>query len=349
MDGIAIASEAFANGQRRFRIESVQQAGTPAVRLSQAANAVEVMTGAMVPAGTDCVIPLEEYDLEAEVAVLKSTATAKRTRNIQRRGADSDRCVAMLRAGVRLGGPELAVAASAGLARLSVTRAARVIAISTGDELVEPGQPILEHQVRRSNAYAIMGALHRRGVERVANDHIRDDAQSLHERLSRHLSEQDVLILSGGVSKGKFDLVPKALERAGVTQVFHQVAQRPGMPMYFGTAPAGQLVFGLPGNPVATLMCLIRYVEPALACLAGLGWPRAERMPLGAPVRFGRPLTCFLPVTVQLDEMGAPRATPAPANGPGDFLALTRSQGFVELPPRSAEFPSGFMTNFHPW
>src|SRR5262249_49021095 len=151
---------------------------------------------------------------------------------------------------------------------LSVTRQPRVVAISTGDELVEPGVPILEHQVRRSNAYAIIGALRQRGYTHVAQDHIRDDERTLTERLTQHLSGHDVLILRGGVSKGKFDLVPKVLENIGIRQVSHQVAQRPGKPVYFGVGPGGQAVFGLPGNPVSTLVSLVRYVVPALVSMS---------------------------------------------------------------------------------
>lgn len=350
MDGIAIASAAFARGLRRFRIESLQRAGVPALTLSDAANAVEVMTGAMVPGGTDSIIPLEEYELEGNVATLKPQASAAAFRNVQRRGEDSEPGVAMLKAGIRLGAPEIAVAASAGLARVSVTRQPRIVAISTGDELVEPGEPILEHQVRRSNAYAIVATLRDRGYEQVGQDHIRDDKRSLAEQLSRHLSERDVLILSGGVSKGKFDLVPEVLKKLGVAQVFYQVAQRPGMPMYFGSGPAGQAVFGLPGNPVSTSICLVRYVVAALIHISGRAPPPAQHMPLAAAVKATRvAATYFLPVTVQLDARGASTAVPAPANGPGDFLALTRANGFVELPPQTEPFAPGFVAAFYRW
>lgn len=350
MDGIAIASAAFERGLRQFRIESMQAAGAPALTLSDPANAVEVMTGAMLPMGTDCIIPLEEYYLEGDAAVLKSQATGKALRNIQRRGEDSQPGVAMLKAGIRLGAPEIAVAASAGLARVSVTRQPRIVAISTGDELVEPGEPILEHQVRRSNAYAIVAALRDRGYAQVTDDHIRDSEQSLTDHLSRHLFERDVLILSGGVSKGKFDLVPKVLEKLGVRQIFYQVAQRPGMPMYFGSGPAGQAVFGLPGNPVSTCICLVRYVVPALIYMSGRGPAPVEHMPLASGAKFGRAAaTYFLPVTVQVDERGAPSAVPAPTNGPGDFLALTHTHGFVELPPQSEPYAAGFVAPFYRW
>jgi molybdopterin molybdotransferase len=350
MDGIAIASAAFEQGVRRFRIESMQAAGVPGLRLSDPANAVEVMTGAMLPAGTDCIIPLEEYDQQGDVAALKPQAVAQAQRNVQRRGEDSQPGVAMLKAGIRLGAPEIAVAASAGLAQIRVTRQPRVIAISTGDELIEPGKPILEYQVRRSNAYAIVALLRDRGYQHVSDDHIADDEQCLSERLTRHLAEQDILVLSGGVSKGKFDLVPKVLEKLGVRQILYRVAQRPGMPMYFGVGRNGQAVFGLPGNPVATCICLVRYVIAALIYMSGRGPLQPQHMPLASSVQRGRiAATYFLPVAVQTDELGVRRAVPAPTNGPGDFLALTQTQGFVELPPQSAPFAAGYVARFYGW
>jgi len=149
--------------------------------------------------------------------------------------------------------------------------------ISTGNELVEPGEPVLAHQVRRSNAYAIVSALRERGFQRVADDHIHDDPRELRERLKFHLETHDVLVLSGGVSMGRFDLVPKVLEELGVRAIFHKVAQRPGKPLWFGVAPSGAAVFGLPGNPVSTLVCLTR-LRPAGA----VRQPRSESAAGGA-------------------------------------------------------------------
>ena len=350
MDGIAIASAVFERGARTFRIESTQGAGAPAVRLVDPANAIEVMTGAILPAGTDCIIPHEEYDQDGDVVTVKPPVVGRPFRNVQRRGEDSAPDAPMLKAGIRLGPPEIATAASAGLAQVSVTRQPRIIAISTGDELVDPGQPILAHQVRRSNVYAIMSSLGDRGYEGVANDHIRDDEQALTEALSRHLSEQDVLVLSGGVSKGKFDYVPKVLRKLGVEEIFYQVAQRPGMPMYFGWGPSGQAVFGLPGNPVSTLICLVRYVVPALIYMSGRTRVPVQQMTLGSTVKAPKAGTTYLvPVAVRVDERGAPVAVPMPPNGPGDFLALTKTHGFIELPPQPEPFEPGFVARFYRW
>src|SRR5208282_3523827 len=155
-----------------------------------------------------------------------------------------------------------------------------------------------DFQVRRSNAYAVAATLRKRGFARVGDDHLLDDEAMLHERLGLHLTTHEVLVLSGGVSMGKFDLVPKVLLQLGVQEVFHKIAQRPGKPMWFGIGPQGQAVFGLPGNPVSTLVCLIRYVIPAIAAAMGTKREVPERFALASPVNYETPLTYFLPVTI---------------------------------------------------
>lgn len=349
MDGIAVASSAFARGVRCYALEATQPAGSPALTLSNTDSAIEVMTGAMLPHGTDCVIPLEEYDLRDGLVSLKGEATGNAFRNVQRRGSDSQPGVPMLTAGTRLGAPEIAVVASAGLSEVLVSRQPRFMVVSTGDELVEPGKPIAEHQVRRSNAYAVVAALRGRGFQHVANDHILDDEPMLNARLAQHLSQHDALILSGGVSKGKFDLVPKVLKGLRVEEVFYQVAQRPGMPMWFGVGPEGQAVFGLPGNPVSTLVCLIRYVVPAMSFAMGARRATQELVAMASPVKSRRSAAYFLPVAVRYGERGQPLAEPRLPRGPGDFLALTAADGFVELPPQAEEFPPGYVTGLYRW
>ena len=349
MDGIAINSNALSRGQLQYRIAGVQPAGSPALSLSSDVFAIEVMTGAMMPSGTDCVVPLEEYDLLDGLVSLKEKAQGEPYRNVQRRGADSQPGVPMLTAGTRLGAPEIAVVASAGLATVRVTRQPRLVVVSTGDELIEPGEPIEEHQVRRSNAYAVVAALREHGFQSVSNDHIHDNEDMLRARLSQHLGSCDALILSGGISKGKFDLVPTALKSLQVEEVFHQVAQRPGMPMWFGVGPAGQVVFGLPGNPVATLICLVRYVIPALATAMGLPHPLPEPIALAAAVKRGRPMTSYIPVEIQHHPSGRPLALPRAPNGSGDFLALAGTAGFIELPPQAEPYPEGFVADVYRW
>jgi len=235
------------------------------------------------------------------------------------------------------------------MARIRVSSQPMLAVISTGNELIEPGEPVLAHQVRRSNAYAIVSALREHGFDRVADDHIQDDRDELRERLRFHLETHDVLVLSGGVSMGRFDLVPAVLEELGVHAIFHKVAQRPGKPLWFGVGPSGTAVFGLPGNPVSTLVCLTRYVLPSLNASLGQQPLPPERVALAEAVTVNPPLTFFLPVRLEQDDWGRSWAMPAPTNGSGDFTALAGTAGFVELPPGPNTYPKGFVTRLYRW
>jgi molybdopterin molybdotransferase len=349
MDGIAVDSELLRRGQRRFRIQATQAAGAPALRLKHGENAIEVMTGAILPSGSDCVIPVEQLDVTDGFASLKTSVVTAPYHNVHRRGSDSRQGALLLESGTLLRAPEIAVVASAGMSRVRVSSQPAVMVVSTGDELIEPGDPIADYQVRRSNAYAVAATLRKRGFGRIGDDHVPDDEDQLRDRLALHLTTHEVVILSGGVSMGRFDLVPKALMQLGVQQVFHNIAQRPGKPMWFGIGPQGQAVFGLPGNPVSTLVCLIRYVIPAIAEAMGTKRAPPERLALAAPVTFNPPLAYFLPIAIEHDDWGRPWAGPRPTHGSGDFLSLAGTDGFVELPPGPNTYPKGFVTSVYRW
>jgi molybdopterin molybdotransferase len=349
MDGIAVDSSALKRGQRRFRVLGTQPAGAPQMRLASTEEAIEVMTGAVLPAGTDCVIPVEHLSVAEGYASLNESAAPSPYQNIRRRGSDGRQGALLLESGTLLRAPEIAVAASAGMARVRVSSQPAVMVMSTGDELIEPGDPIADYQVRRSNAYAVAATLRKHGLLRVGDDHVADDEKQLRERLALHLTTHEVVVMSGGVSLGKFDFVPRVLAQLGVQEVFHNIAQRPGKPMWFGIAPQGQAVFGLPGNPVSTLVCLIRYVIPAIAEAMGTRRQPPERLALGAPVTLQAPLAYFLPVTVEPDDWGRPWVIPKPPNGSGDFLSLAGTHGFVELPPGPNTYPKGFVAPIYRW
>src|SRR5512139_2762151 len=331
MDGIAVASVEAAR-RRSLRVQGTQAAGDPPLTLESPLSCIEIMTGAMLPPGCDAVIPVERIGIVDGEARLEAGLTVPPGLNVHHRGSDLKQGALILSAGIRLEAPQVAAAAGAGMARLRVSQQPAFMVVSTGNELVEPGEPIEAWQLRRSNAYGIVTALRRRGFVRVADDHLPDDATALQERLKQHLQSYNALILSGGVSMGKFDLVPAALAACGVRQVFHKVAQRPGKPFWFGVTPTGGAVFALPGNPVSTLVCLARYVIPAIERAMGFAEARAARIALGEAVTFNTPLAGFLPVATETDEWARPWARPVAHNGSGDFSALAGTCGFVELP-----------------
>jgi molybdopterin molybdotransferase len=349
MDGIALASASARSGLRRYRIQGVQAAGDVPLSLGSQDACIEVMTGAMLPSECDAVVPVEQIVAGDGNAELAGDVAIEPWHNVHRRGSDSRQGALLLTAGTCLSSPEIAIAASAGMARIRVSAQPAMVVISTGNELIEPGEPILPHQVRRSNVYAVVAGLRRHGFTRVADDHLADDVDELKRRLKFHLDTHDVLIMSGGVSMGRFDLVPRALEELGVRTVFHKIAQRPGKPLWFGVAPSGAAVFALPGNPVSTLVCLARYVIPALFVAMGETARPAERIALGGPVKVDPALAFFLPVRTELDDWGRPWAMPRPTNGSGDFTSLAGTDGFVELPPGPNTYPKGFVTRLYRW
>ena len=349
MDGIAVSSALLAAGSTRFRIQATQGAGAPALQLQHGDTAIEVMTGAVLPQAADCVVPMEQYEVCDGVATLSTRVNGKQFHNVHRRGSDGSKGALLLKSGTQLRPVEIAVAASAGKARLQVSRQPSFMIISTGDELIEPGDAIAQHQVRRSNAYGVMAALRARGYARIGDDHLLDDEAMLQERLRMHLTTHDVVVLSGGVSMGKFDLVPKVLTQLGVEPVFHKVAQRPGKPMWFGIGPRGQAVFGLPGNPVSTLVCLLRYVIPAIEIAMGAAARPMAGVALSEPVTFDLPLTYFLPVAIEHDDWGRCWAHPRVTNGSGDFISLIGTDGFLELPPGPITHPKGYVGHVYRW
>jgi molybdopterin molybdotransferase len=349
MDGIAVDSRTIERGRTGFRIQATQAAGAAALTLEDDYQAIEVMTGTPLPAGCDCVIPVEQLQMADGVATLRGPVQATPYENVHRRGSDARQGMRLLEVGTLLRAPEIAVAATAGLPELPVSRQPDIVVMSTGDELIDPGSPIETFQVRRSTVYAVSAELRRRGFLRVQDDHVADSETALRKKLTQHLCTSNVLLLSGGVSMGKFDLVPQVLRELGVQEVFHKVAQRPGKPMWFGMGPQGQAVFGLPGNPVSTLVCLVRYVIPALSVSMGSRNHEHEKISLGSSVSPQHALTSFVPVAIDADASGRPCARLKPTNGSGDFLTLTSTDGFVELPPGPEMLPSGFVASFYRW
>ncbi len=349
MDGIAVAAEALATGCREFTVAGRQAAGAPALAIDNSAQCIEVMTGGVLPGGTDTVIPVERITRSGDQAVLEAGYNARAGQFVHRRGSDNRQGERLLAAGRCIGPPEMAILTVGGQADVAISAWPAIAVISTGDELVEPGQPITAAQIRSSNDRAIEAALRRRGFPQVSRTLLRDDPGGLLREIGRLYAANDVLILSGGVSMGQFDYVPGTLAELGVRTVFHKVLQRPGLPLWFGRGDGGKLVFALPGNPVSSLVCLARYVLPGLAHAMGATAKPLPRYQLAEAVEVTADLTCFLPVALSFTDDGETRVLPRPTNTSGDFIALGGTDGFVELPRGQGHFPAGFPARFFPW
>jgi molybdopterin molybdotransferase len=348
MDGIAISHAEFAAGTRSFPVQSTQAAGDPAQTL-EPGRAIEIMTGASLPDGADCIIPVERITVNELSAHIEANYAASELQFIHARGSDHRKDTELLQSGTRVSPMDIAIIASCGLAEVAVAEQPQISVISTGNELVPAGEVIESHQIRMSNGPAIVAMLEEHGYVDAAHDHLIDEPALLKEHIARHLERSNVLILSGGVSMGKADYVPQVLSDLGVEVIFHKVSQRPGRPMWFGKGPDGQAVFALPGNPVSTLVCGRQYVIPALHHMSGMAVAVPQFASLTTEITFKPQLTNFLPVKLISNAAGQVLAMPVHTNTSGDFASLSGTDGYVELALEQTEFKAGTTVPLHRW
>ena len=340
MDGIAIRYNSFAGGQRKFPIEGMQAAGSPQRKLLNLDACLEVMTGAILPENTDTVIRYEDVNIEHGVARLQGNGIQK-GQNAHLRAFDRKEGERIIKAGAIISPAEIGVAATVGLSSLKVAKLPTVAIISTGDELVEINETPEPHQIRSSNVYTIAAVLYGWGI-RPDKLHIADDMDATRAKLSACLEQYDVLILSGGVSKGKFDYIPGALNALGMKKLLHKVKQRPGKPFWFGESPNGKVIFALPGNPVSAFMCTMRYIRPWLRKSLDLNPLDYSHAVLAEDFKFKADLTYFLQVRTFFDtDTGRLMATPVEGHGSGDLANLVDADGFLELPREKDKFKKG--------
>jgi len=348
MDGIAFAWSDYETGQRVFPVQGMQTAGDAPLTLENG-HCIEIMTGAVLPENSNCIVPVERITIADGNAQIESDYAVKKDRFIHPRGSDYATGAHLLTVGKRISSLDIAIVASCGETEVAVASDPIIRVISTGNELVAAGDPIEPHQIRMSNGPAVVSLLAQHGYRRSEHDHVVDDVETLKKRLAKHLEEAEVLILSGGVSMGKADYVPAVLAELGVEVVFHKISQRPGKPMWFGKGPQGQIVFALPGNPVSALVCCRQYVISALAKASGVVASPPEFAALSTNISFKPDLTCFQPVKLLSNAAGQTLAVPVKTNTSGDFAALSSTDGYVELPRDQSEFLSGSPVFLHRW
>lgn len=348
MDGIAIRQAEFLNGVLEYQISGVIAAGDPPRVMEGSGVCMEVMTGAVLPVGADAVVRFEDCTIRDGRAVINITSIDPGM-NIHAQGSDLRGGERLLTKGSVLSPAEIPMLASIGHSTVPVFAAPATAMISTGDELVAVNEQPLPHQIRRSNMAAVAAAMKPFGAtcteHHFGDNEFIDGKAHAAQKLQAILHEADLIIFSGGVSKGKFDWVPEALEAAGIHCVFHHVAQRPGKPLWFGTGN-GKIVFALPGNPVSVFICLYRYVLPWLRASLGMKEPHLFAS-LSEDFRSEIPLTHFVQVRVTADDHLV--ATPVPGGGSGDFVNLRRADGFLEIPPRAGLLQKGMKFPYLPF
>jgi len=292
---------------------------------------VRIMTGAMLPAGADSVVPVEWTD--GGVASVTISRAPVEGANVRRAGEDVSAGETVLAAGTHLGAVQIGLAAAVGRSRLLVRPRPRVVVVSTGSELVEAGQPAGAGQIVDANSPALTAAAVEAGAIAYRVGIVPDDPRTLAATLEDQLVRADVLVTSGGVSVGAYDVVKEVLSRLG-TVSFDRVAMQPGMPQGFGTiGPDATPVFGLPGNPVSALVSFEAFVRPALRKMLGaapLERPRVRAVTT-APLTSPSGKRSFLRVALQVKD-GAYAVTPV--SGPGSHLlaGMARATALAVVP-----------------
>jgi molybdopterin molybdotransferase len=342
MDGYAVRAADLArasetNPVKLAVVETVGAGQMPTRRLG-AGEATRTMTGAPVAEGADAVIPVERTRGTGDL--VEFLAAAEKGAFIRPRGEDLRQGELVMSAGKTLTPADLGMLASVNRAMVEVIRRPRVAIVATGDELVDVDLQPVGAQVVNSSAYALAGAVREAGADPTILKVARDDAREIRERLAEAMTF-DAVLSTGGVSVGQFDHVKGALDELGMRQLFHGVAQKPGRPLKFGTV-GYRPIFGLPGNPVSTLVCFYLYARPALLKMSGrrrVGLPRVSAR-CSVDIKTSKDLTEFVRVRLERDGDGY-KATPTGSQGSGILSSLSRADGLLIGPSTETTLKAG--------
>jgi molybdopterin molybdotransferase len=310
-------------------------------------EAIEIMTGAPVPQGADAVVMVEHVSLQGKDLRLEEGRRMRSGENIVPRGTEARAGDSLLPVGCTMGAAEIAVAASCGRAQLEVYARPKVAIVATGDELVELDQAMNDEQIRNSNSYALAALVRAEGGIAGRFPIARDSFAELNERVQRAMAA-DLLLLSGGVSMGKYDLVEQVLAELGAEFFFTGALIQPGKPIVFGRLPTFDPVrpwvyfFGLPGNPVSTQVCFHLFVAPLLRAMCGKTSiePQFVEAKLAENVKGAAKVTRFLPAELTGAWDGV-SVSLVGWQGSGDVAANARGNGYVVLPAGVDSFAAG--------
>lgn len=346
-DGFAARAADLASPPTRLRIAGEVAAGAWFSGRVGSGECVEIMTGAPVPTGADAVLMVEHATRDGDSIVVGRAVAAGE--NIVPAGSEIRRGEPALRRGTRLDPAGLALAASLGCSRPRVFARPRVAIVTTGDELVEIGEAPAPAQIRNSNAVSLAAQVAHAGGLQVPAPIARDDRAALRAAFERALDGADLLLATGGVSMGKHDHVEGALADLGAEVVFDGVDIRPGKPVVFGRV-RGRPFFGLPGNPLSTMVTFELFARPAVELLGGAGPPPLRFLVARLATDFRHrpiPLTLFLPAALDGEGAGV-TVRPLPSRGSGDLASMARADVLMVVPPGTAEIVAGAFVSMMP-
>ena len=349
MDGFAVRSADLAGGGGLLELVGEVAAGSSKRPRVVAGSCVRVLTGANIPPGADAVVKLEQTrESDKGIKFLESIQAGA---NIRKKGEEASKGTVLLKKGTMLGAVQIGVAASAGKAKLRVYARPRIAVLCTGEELRSASERVGAHQLRDSNGpslCAVLGLWHYPGVvQRI----VPDDPKLLAAKIKRTAASYDLIILSGGVSVGKYDYVPEAVEKIGAKIRFHGIAMRPGKPQLYASLGGNRHIFGLPGNPLSVLTGFHEFTLPALRRLGGTAVESCQPcMPLALAAE-AKPLPDLVRYVLAklIPNRNGLMALPLESHGSADLIAANQADGVVVLPRSSGKIAAGTVVEFRPW
>ena len=311
MDGIAVKDISAPT----WKIEGMLFAGEPVKAIKKMDGSLEIMTGATAPRGTEAIIKIEDLKIEKKIATYIGKTPLEKGQFIHLQGADAPAGSVLVKKRTKIGPVEIAIAATVGKAHIEVESKPHVHIFSTGDEIVGLHETPKDHQIRSSNVMMLKSVLLSKGFK-ANSSHLPDSAEKIKASIDKVLESNDIILLSGGVSAGKKDLIPGVLAEAGFETVFHKISQKPGKPMLVATRSDGKVVFAFPGNPISTLTCFWVYFLPWVSG----DWAEYNVKEIKFLPKPSAELDQWIPV-----ENGEVLAH----NGSGDLISWSRADGLV--------------------
>ena len=349
MDGYAVRSSDVTNGPCSLRLIGEIAAGSSSRPRIGAGACARILTGANVPPGADSVVPVEET--EESNGYVKVLSAVKRGANVLTQGQDARKGVTLLHKGTVMGASEIGVCATVGKATIQVHDRPRIALLCTGAELRGIEAPVRRHELRDSNGPTLAATLSHWGFRDITRQIVPDRVNRLVSVIRQKGRQCDVILLTGGMSVGKYDVVREAIEKAGATVYVHGVAMKPGKPFLFATLPGDRFIFGLPGNPLSALTAFHEFVLPALRRLSGMA-PKASRpslrLPLAAPLTSKGELVRFILGRLRWEESG-PSVTAVASQSSADLVSALKADGAIVFPADVREMKSGDLVEFRPW
>lgn len=344
MDGYAIMYSDWEKGLRKYKISEVIYAGQESKQILASGYCYKIMTGAATPLLATLIIRREDSNEHGSEVTLTGNSL-KPYQNIAREGEDANAGALILKAPLRCEPQIISLLTSIGKTSVPVYKLPKVAVTTTGDEVVQPGEPIAAFQIRNSNQYLIRSLLRKWNINAAACIHVKDNKDALRASLQQAILS-DITIINGGVSAGDADYVPRILHELGAKEIFHHVAMRPGKPIWTGKSPSGGIIFALPGNPLSCLTSFTLFIESYLYKCFGF----EERVPYKLPLLGNRSkknqLTEFFPVRIATEQFGL---QPLKHNGSGDITAGLHATGLAVHAAGKEQIQSGELIEFYPF